>query len=299
MSTRVLVAALAAAIMGVSATPASAVSIGIADQKTNMFTDPLFAQLKIRKARLVVPWDALGVRSYTHELDVWLRTARNTGVRPLVSFGRSRRPSHRRKLPTVKGLQRTFRQLRLRYPWVTEWASWNEANHCSQATCNRPDLVARYYDALRRACPTCTILGAEVLDQPNMVTWVRAFERATKVRPKVWGLHNYLDANRMRTIGTRRLLAHTRGQVWFTETGGIVWRRRRDRIHFNESAAHAARATRWVFEELVPLSRRITRVYLYHWNPAGPQDNWDSALVSLNGTPRPAYEVVRREVARR
>ncbi|HEX6390262.1 MAG TPA: hypothetical protein VFZ89_12460, partial [Solirubrobacteraceae bacterium] len=168
---------------------------------------------------------------------------------------------------------------------------------CSQPTCRRPRLVATYYDMLRRNCRRCTVLGAEVLDQPNMVSWVRTFEAKAKVRPKVWGLHNYLDANRMRTIGTRRLLAHTRGQVWFTETGGIVKRRVRRKIHFPESTAHAARATRWVFQKLVPLSRRVTRVYLYHWNPAGPKDTWDSALLSVHGKPRPAFEVLRREMA--
>ena len=48
---------------------------------------------------------------------------------------------------------------------------------------------------------------------------------------------------------------------------------------FPESAAHAAMATRWVFEKLVPLSRRITRVYLYQWN-AAKGENWDSGLVN-------------------
>jgi hypothetical protein len=130
-----------------------------------------------------------------------------------------------------------------------------------------------------------------------MATWVRAFERHARVRPRVWGLHNYLDANRMRTSGTRSLLAHTRGQIWFTETGGIVKRRKLRKIGgFPESPSHAARATSWVFDKLVPLSRRITRVYLYHWNPGGPKENWDSALISPHGKPRPAFEVLRRKL---
>jgi len=51
---------------------------------------------------------------------------------------------------------------------------------------------------------------------------------------------------------------------------------------------------RWVFDKLVPLSRRITRVYLYHWN-AVSGDNWDSGLVDPRGRSRPALRVLRGE----
>ena len=88
------------------------------------------------------------------------------------------------------------------------------------------------------------------------------------------------------------MIKHAKGQIWFTETGGIVGRRNKDKVGFPESAAHAAVATRWVFDELVPLSRRITRVYLYHWN-AVRGDNWDSGLIDARGRARPALRVVR------
>jgi len=298
MTRRTALVILAALAAIVPAAPASATMFGIADQKPAMFSDPLFTELNIRKARIVVPWDVLSQAWQRHDLAAWMDAARNAGVRPLVSFGRSRRAGMVRRLPSNGRLRRQFKLLRKRYPWVTEWATWNEANHCSQPTCRNPGIVAGYYDTLRRTCPTCTILAAEVLDQPNMVDWVRAFEAKLKVQPRYWGLHNYLDANRMRTIGTRRLLAHTRGQVWFTETGGIVWRRKKRKIAgFVESPSHAALATRWVFDELVPLSPRIKRVYLYHWNPGGKKENWDSALLSPNGKPRPAFNELRRAVA--
>jgi hypothetical protein len=141
-------------------------------------------------------------------------------------------------------------------------------------------------------------LGAELLDMPNMADWVDAYqEHLGKERsPRYWGLHNYLDANRLRTTGTRTLLGHTRGQIWFTETGGIVKRKKtKNTVSFPESTTHAAKATRWVFDELVPLSRRVTRVYLYQWN-AKRGDSWDSGLVDPRGRPRPAFTVVRREL---
>lgn len=298
---RRLVLPLAVALLAAlgTAAPASALFIGIADQKPAMFTDPLFTSLDIRKARIVVPWDVLSQRWQADQLDAWMNGAHAAGVRPLVSFGHSRREGMVRRLPSPGRLRHEFGRLRHRYPWVTEWATWNEANHCSQPTCRRPRLVADYYDALRGACPQCRILAAEVLDQPNMVDWVRSFEARAKVRPRFWGLHNYLDANRMRTSGTRALLQVTRGQVWFTETGGIVRRRKKRKIGgFPESPTHAAEATRWVFQKLVPLSSRVTRVYLYHWNTGGPTENWDSALLSPHGKPRPAFKVLRRELAR-
>ena len=68
---------------------------------------------------------------------------------------------------------------------------------------------------------------------------------------------------------------------------------------FPESAAHAATATRFLFDELVPLSRRITRVYVYQWNCyAGPK-TWDSGLIGPNGKPRPAFHVLQRVLAQR
>ena len=151
-----------------------------------------------------------------------MAAARGAGVDPLVSFGHSR--TDRRSLPTPERFLFEFRRFRARYPWVKEYAAWNEANHCGEPTCHRPRLVAAYYRNMRRECPDCRILAAEVLDMPNMVSWVRAFRRAAGEEPRYWGLHNYIDANRARTTGTRRMLHAVKGQVWFTETGGIVSR---------------------------------------------------------------------------
>lgn len=274
------------------------VEVGIADQKPGMFTDPLFTGLGLRVARTVIPWDVLDVPAQAAQLDTWLRAARADRVQPLLTFGHSRRPGDHRLRPSPTALQHQFRRLRLRYPWVRDYSTWNEPNHCGEPLCHAPALAARYYDGLVRACPTCTILAGEVLDQPNMVAWVRAFQRAAHHPVRVWGIHNYLDANRFRTTGTRALLAATTGQVWFTETGGIVRRATRAHIAFPESIAHAATALRWVFDRLVPLSPRIRRVYLYHWNPVSPTDTWDSALVNVHDRPRPAFDVLRATLKR-
>ncbi len=282
------------ALPALSAPAAQALTIGIADQKADMFGDPRFDATGIRHARLSVPWDALSVPYARQGVDTWLQAAHAAGVSPLISFGHS--AVKRRRLPTPERFLFEFRRFRAAYPWVTDYATWNEANHCGEPTCHRPTLVAAYFRKLRAACPTCRLLGAELLDMPNMVSWVRAFRHVSKVQPRYWGLHNYIDANRLRTSGTRRLLQATTGQIWFTETGGIVSRTNRRKVTFPESSAHAAVATRWLFDELVPLSRRITRVYLYHWNSNRGPKTWDSALIGANGKPRPAFRVLQREL---
>jgi hypothetical protein len=199
-------------------------------------------------------------------------------------------------LPTPRRLQQEFRRLRERFPWAKEWATWNEPNHCGEPTCKHPGVVARMQDGLRRACPSCTILAAEVLDMPNMASWTRRMQKATKIKPRHWGLHNYIDSNRFRTSGTTALLKATTGTVWFTETGGVLHRQdARHRVDFPGGSAHAVKALNWIFDRLVTLDRkRITRVYLYHWNASTPDDTWDSALVTSSGVPRKALAVVER-----
>jgi hypothetical protein len=290
-----LLVVLAAAALAAPA-GASALIVGIGDQKPEMFSDPLFVSTGVRNARLSVGWDVLTSDWQIAQLDAWLGAARAAGVSPLITFGHSRTAGHRRVLPTPERMRYEFRRFHARYPWVRNFAAWNEANFCGEPTCHRPELVAAYYRALRLECPACHILAAELLDQPNMVSWVTAVRHASRVEPRYWGLHNYLDANRLQTWRTRALLRATKGQIWFTETGGIVGRHNKSHVTFTQSPRHAATATRFVFRSLVGLSARITRVYLYHWNADRRFDTWDSALIDMYGRPRPAFRVLSSEM---
>ena len=173
-------------------------------------------------------------------------------------------------LPTPERFLFEFRRFRARYPWVSEFATWNEANHCGEPTCHRPELVAAYY---RSSGATAATAASSPPRCSTCRTWSRGCARSAATRdqePRYWGLHNYIDANRARTTGTRRMLHAVKGQIWFTETGGIVRRANRHKVTFPESAPHAATATRFLFRRLVPLSRRVTRVYIYHWNADAP-----------------------------
>jgi hypothetical protein len=271
--------------------------VGIGDQQPYMFHDPRFQALGIRYARLAIAWNALQNRSQARALSTWLAAARADRVRPLLTFEQSHLAGGHKLLPTPAQLARQFRALHARYPWVTDFATWNEADYCGQPTCRTPGRVAAYYRQMRGICPHCDLLGAELLDEPNMVAWVRSFRRALHGEPAIWGLHNYIGANRLQTASTLALLHATRVPIWFTETAGLVARHNHSSHDFPESASHAAKVTSFVFDRLARLSRRIQRVYLYQWQ-AGTDRRapWDSALVAGNGKPRPAFGVLVREL---
>jgi hypothetical protein len=294
------------ALLLTAAAPASAArppAIGIGEQKAGMFEDPRWQRLRLRDVRYIAPWDALRDPRQLALLDGWMDAARATGARVLLGFAHSLRSRRlARTLPTRRQFEREFVRFRERYPDVRDWIVWNEANHPFSLTANRPRRAARFFDAVARNCAGCRVVAADVLDVSGMSAWVRAFMRHAHARPRIWGLHNYVDANGFRSTGTRALLGVTqRGTVWFTETGGVVLRREYDGARvtreFRNSLRHAARATLHAID-LARLSSRIRRIYLYHWRAPRPVTNWDSAFVGPGGKPRRAYHALTRKLAR-
>jgi hypothetical protein len=272
-------------------------TIGIADQKPDFLRDQRFLKLHMSHARVAVPWDVLKTEGQTERMEVWLDAARENGVQPLVVFDRSSLPGQGRKLPSVAKYVAAFRAFRARYPWIREFSTWNEANFCGQETCRHPELVARYYKALKRACPSCRILAADLLDLQSMGKWVRRFVKVAG-QPRYWGFHNYVTANRFQVQRTKTLLKLVKGEVWLTETGGLVARRNKTLIKLPQGAAHAAKVTRFLLRTLPAVSPRITRVYLYHWDSSTPKDSWDSAFVGADGRARPSLGVLKSVLAK-
>jgi Glycosyl hydrolase catalytic core len=272
-------------------TPAPAgKAIGIGDQGAAVFAAPLFRQLRIDKARLVVPWDTMQLGYQQQLVDQWLTAAKKAGVEPFVSFSASRR--HPTQLPTVTQFKTAFLAFRRRWPQVRVYAAWNEINHKSQPTSTAPARAAAFYDVVRDNCPGCTVVAADVLDQAGFADYLRRFRAAVKgPAPELWGLHNYSDTNRFRTSGTRSMLRAVPGEIWVTETGGVA-KFGRD---FPFDLKRQARATAYTFH-LLDLSSRIRRLYVYNWAGAPPGARFDSGLTNADGTPRPAYRTLAREL---
>ena len=290
----IAVATLALAAPAAKAAPL----VGIGEQNPSMFSDPRWRALGLKDVRVIAGYDALHSDWQRADLDTYMAAAHAAGARVLLGFGHSRTTGKEDHLPSVATFTKEFRAFRARYPWVKDYLTWNEANICGQPTCKNPERAARFYMSIRRYCKGCRIVAADVLDGSKLVSWVKRFAHTVGTTKVIWGLHNYIDANRFRTRGTKALLRTVKGDVWFTETGGIVERNNGSPIQFPESTAHAAKATNWVFK-LAQLSRRVRRVYLYHWSPPpDPVPTWDSALVDAHDRPRPAYGVLQKWLAR-
>jgi hypothetical protein len=304
-----LVVATACVLLLASPAPARAgYRVGISEQRADMFSSPAWQGLRLAHVRYMVSWDweRSGQQA---EIAAYMDAARARGQDVLVAFTAHRgcfdgnRYSRSRlcRAPSAGSYRRSFRRFDDRYPWVRTYSAWNEVNHVSQPTFGKPGLAVRYYRVLRRASRRrhFRVLAADVLDTSNMAGYLRAFLRRAPDRPRLWGLHNYQDVNRLTSLDTRRMLRMVPGRVWFTETGGIV--RFGDSGQWTYSESRAANRTRWLFK----LARRyqtrrrglrsaVGRVYDYNWFGTRPGARLDVGLVSLDGRPRPALAVLRR-----
>ena len=294
--TRILLALVLALTAWLSVPAAAgAFTIGMSDQKLGMWQDPRFDQLGIKQVRILMSYDLVLRRDFSR-YDHWMTTAGHRGADVLLTIQHHSR--HPERLPSYSQYRRTIRVLRKRYPWVHTMSAWNEANHKSQPTWNRPRRAAAYYNIMRRECRGCSVVAADVLDSSNMLSWLSVFKRYAK-SPRIWGLHSYADANYFRPFSyssARLLLRSVKGQVWLTEAGGIV--RFGSRYRGGRSGERrAAKAVGHTFS-VARSNRRIKRVYLYHWDADPKFITWDSAFVAANGRARPALDVLRKEVNR-
>jgi hypothetical protein len=294
-----LVLALSVAALPPAAS-AGRVTVGVGDQDWGTFLDGHFTELGLKHARVVTPWNVALSEADRIWLDDYLAHASAAGVEPLVSFGAanpSACPLRPCKLPSTGEFRRAFRAFRARWPWVRTIGVWNEANHRSQPTFRYPEQAARYFNVVRKACRGCRVVAADVIDDPNMVRWLKRF-RSVARGARIWGLHNYRDSNPRRGQrygGTKLMLKTVRGKVWLTETGGIVrfvLPDGRTLFPYSEQRANVA------IGRLLRLARanrkRIERLYVYHWR----QDNWgnrfDAGLLNMEGKPRPSFYTLER-----
>ncbi|MEA2219062.1 MAG: hypothetical protein QOJ35_1688 [Solirubrobacteraceae bacterium] len=287
---------LAGAVAALALTPAAAhgAVIGLADQNARAYADPRLRALKLPAARLVVPYDA--ATSQPEQVAAWLAAA---GMQPHVAFEHLRAngcPGSPCIVPTRSAYGAAVRAFVARFPQVRIYTTWNEANHESQPVASRPEAVAGYYEELRAACPTCTIVAGDVLDSGDYVRWLQRFRAATDSDPRLWGLHNYGDVTYATTAGTDAVLRTVPGELWIEETGGIVvLRNAAGRVTLSYDEARAAASIDRAFA-IAAARPRITRMYVYHWQ-SGPTSRFDAGLVRPDGSLRPSYDAVLRGIA--
>lgn len=270
------------------------IAVGIGEQSAEVFTQPLFTPLGLRRARFLVAWNAALMPADAEYVDGWLEAARSAGVEPFVHFTAatgSSCPADPCHLPSPEEYTAAFEAFRARWPSVRVFGVWNEANHPSQPPAQDPARAAAFYRAVRARCPGCTIVAADVVDIPNMFSWTMDFQEAAG-RVGIWGLHNYSDANprpgQRPSGGTANFLSITSGEVWLTEAGGIVMSRGTPGRPYDEE--RAATALRRTFELAERHQARIRRLYIWNWFAArSPIAWWDSGLLRLDRSPRPGY----------
>lgn len=275
--------------------------VGIADQKPSTFTDKHFRALHVKRSRYVVPWNVMYVKSEKARFDAWYKAARKAHVKDiLIAFNASagsRCPAKPCRRPSLRSYSRAFRAFHRHYKRIRSFQPWNEANSPTQPTGpwkRGAKAAAQYYNLVKRYCRHCNVTAADVLDlsKRTMARWVHQFRRYAH-HPTLWGLHNYTDTNKRSNL-TAAFLRMVPGKVWITETGGIVYfREQSGRVDFKFSESRAKTATKRMFAIAKKYRRRISRLYIYQWSIDFSGNRFDAGLIRANGTPRPAYSVVR------
>jgi hypothetical protein len=279
---------------------------GIGDDQDEMFANPLWQQLHTKIVRDIVPYD-VAVRPYDLEhATEWIRAAEAQHQRILVAFYHSEYTPSR--MPSVATYKRDVAKFIKLFPHIREYQAWDEANrgnvHSGPAQFSSPSAVedAKYYQALKRDCIPCTVVGLDVLDQDDIyptIDYITEFKdeiyRLHTLMPTVWGLHNYSDLNRLESWRTRDLVADLGGEVWLTETGGIVKFGGAFPNKHGSGLTRAAKVLHFMFG-VAASNPRIKRLYIYDWTGGTASTRFDAGLMNAHYKPRPGYVVVCRQL---
>jgi len=277
---------------------------GIGEESDDMFSTPLWQQLHTHIVRYIAPYDAV-VHPYSlDQAKVWIHEAEAHHQQVLVAFYHSEYSPLR--LPSVAAYQRDVAKFVKLFPHVRQYQSWDEANRgYIPHSLASPSAVAaaKYYQALIRVCRGCTVVGLDILDQDNISSTLRYISefkheigKLRTIMPRIWGLHNYSDVNRFESWRTRELIrAFGGGQVWLTETGGIVQFGGAFPNRHGSGLTRAARVLNYMFA-VAGSHARIKRLYIYDWLGGNAHTRFDAGLMNAHGQPRPGYVVVCRHL---
>jgi hypothetical protein len=276
---------------------------GIGNENPSMFSNPLYQQLHTKIVRYVVPYDAV-VRPYSlQQATAFIDDAEAAHEQVLVAFYHSEYTPM--QLPSVAAYQRDVQKFVALFPNVRQYESWDEANRGNVAHAfSSPSAVsaAKYYQALLRVCKGCTVIGLDVLDEQEIVATLhyisefkREVSRLETVVPKIWGLHNYSDVNRLEGWRTRDIVKALGGQVWLTETGGLVKFEPSFPNKHGAGLTRAARVLKFMFA-LAGSVPQIKRLYVYDWSGGTSSTRFDAGLTNSHEQPRAGYVVVCRQL---
>jgi hypothetical protein len=282
---------------------ASSYQVGISDQQTEFFSNPLWQQLHTKIARYAAPYDAAVRGDELAKAREWISAAEAQHQQVLIAFYHSEHTPT--TLPSVATYERDVAKFIKDFPHVHQYETWDESNRGNvkhQFSSPSGTAVARYYQALRRVCHGCTIVGLDVLDAQVItptLRYIAEFKREVRrlrtVMPSIWGLHNYSDINRLQSWRTKELVKALGGQVWLTETGGLV-RFPPDFLNVHGSGiARAAKVLKFMFA-VANAHKSIKRLYIYDWTGGNAKTTFDAGLVNEHGEPRPGYVVVCKQL---
>jgi hypothetical protein len=282
---------------------ASSFLTGIGDEQPEMFSDPNWKQLHTKIVRYIAPYDA-AVRSYSLDrAKVWIKDAEAAHQQVLIAFYHSEYTPT--KMPSVATYQHDVQKFVKLFPHVKQYQPWDEANRGNiRGALASPSAsaAAKYYQALLRVCKGCTVLGLDVLDAENISPTLRYIAEFKKeigklrtVMPKIWGLHNYSDINRLQSFRTRELVRALGGQTWLTETGGIVKFGGAFPNKNGSGLRRAAKVLGYMFN-VAAAHAKITRLYIYDWTGGTASTRFDAGLTDAHHTPRPGYVTVCKKL---
>ncbi len=320
MRSRCTLLAACALALALPSTASAAFTVGISENQTSMFSDPLFGGVGFKQARVIVGYDVAlqpGSAEFTR-LQAYVAGATASGVEPLVSFQHTRGDTSRCdqkkfigkgicKLPSQKAYESAMKAFFTNFPTVKVVSPWNEINHFTQPTSRSAASAAKFTNTVAKLCPTCKIVVADILDQADdpaaknptfkaTAKYVASFRKSLKVKRSICGIHNYSDVNRFRSTGTAAIIkALGCKEYWFTETGGLYdfgsfWSKKT----YNgckSSASCQLKATKYMFTQ-AKKNKKIKRLYVYTWF-GGVTPRFDAGLVA-NGQPRPALAEIRK-----
>jgi hypothetical protein len=275
---------------------AGAVTVGISDQTTTMFSSPLFTGIHIQQARLLVSWNVAVDKRYRSELKndaAWIKAAQADGVQPLIDF-QADPGSAGNYVPSLSVYTAAVKAFIKQFPTVTQYIPWNEPDWNYRSLSRNPGLAAAYFNALHQACSGCSIIAGDLyLDAGHLGSWIKAYKKGLHSTPAAWALHPYNDIQGHSTAQIQTMMRFTTGPIWLTEISGVV---RRGHWHgglLTQTLAKQATDESFLFS-LPSRFPRIARIYHYQWlgEVATKNTGWDSGLLNPNGTPRPAYYVV-------